>query len=145
MQELSLTDFELNKSFDFGFIAISEEEIIEFATAFDPLGFHTDKEIAEKSMFGALVASGPHTFNIFYKKHWLPLFKDTVLAGLEANWKYLKPIYADMKVFGKITIVDVNPNPEKNRVVVKWHFDFTNEKGELLQTLNMTMLHRMGK
>lgn len=143
MGQLSFKDLELNKEFDFGYVTVSEQEIIDFATFFDPLDFHINKEAAKKSMFGGLVASGPHLFKIFHITKWIPLFKDTVMAGLEVKWKFLKPIYADMKVFAKVTIADIKPNPEKNYAAVTWHFDFTNEKGEFLQTIDMTVLHTM--
>jgi acyl dehydratase len=41
---------------------VTEEEIIEMATRFDPQPFHIDKEAAEKSLFGGLTASSVHLF-----------------------------------------------------------------------------------
>ncbi len=144
MGTLSYKDFKLNKVFDFGYMVLSEQEIIDFATFIDPLDFHTNKEIAERGIFGALITSGPHLFFLFYKTHYVPLFKDTIIAGLEVNnWKFLKPVYANMKVFCKVTIASMKPNKEKNRVTVKWHFEFLNEKDEHFQMLDMTVLHKM--
>ena len=145
MEQLSFKDLELNKVFDFGFTTVSEQEIIDFAKRYDPLDFHTNKEMAEKSMFRGLIASGPQMFHILYITKWLPLFKDSVLGGLEANFKFLKPIYADMKVFCKATITELKPNPEKNYASVKWHYEFTNEKGDFCQTIDITLMHTMGK
>jgi len=143
MGKLSYKDFELNKVFDFNFVTVSEQEIIDFAIAYDPLDFHINKEVAEKSIFKGLIASGPHLFHIFYKNHWVPLFKNTVVAGMEVNWKLLKPVYANMKVFCKVTIIDLKPNPEKQHASVKWKFEFTNEKNETLQLIDITILHSM--
>ena len=145
MGQLSFKDFEVNKVFDFGHVTVSEQEIIDFAKFFDPLDFHIDKEAAKKSIFGQLVASGPQIFKIFHITKWIPLFKNTVLGGLEVKWRFLKPVYADVKVFGKATIEDIKPNPEKGYATVKWHFDFKNEAEELLQTIDMTVLHCMVK
>ena len=40
---------------------MSEEEIVRFATAYDPQWFHTDAQAASaKSRFGGLIASGWH-------------------------------------------------------------------------------------
>ncbi len=145
MKPVSFKDFEINKVFDFGYVTVSEQEIIDFAMFFDPLDFHIDKEAAQKSIFGGLVASGPHIFKIFHLTKWIPLFKNTVMGGLEVKWSFLKPIYADMKVFGKAVITDIKTNPERRHAAVKWHFDFTNEAGEFLQTIDMTVLHSMMK
>ncbi len=143
MSQLSFKDFEVNKEFDFGFVSVTEQEIIDYAKFFDPLDFHTDKEAAKKSMFGGLVASGPQLFRIFHTTKWLPLFKDTILAGLELKWRFLKPIYPDVKVYGRAIILDIKPNPEKNYATIKWHFNFVNEEGRVLQTIDMIVLHKM--
>lgn len=145
MKILTFKDFEIGKEFDFGYITLSEQEIIDFAINYDPLDFHTNKEIAEKSMFKGLIASGPHAFSVFYKTQCLPMYKDTIIGGLEVTYKFLKPIYADKKIFGKITIADIKTNYEKIYATVKWSFILTNEKDELLQTVDMTVLHNINK
>jgi acyl dehydratase len=42
-------------------VVFSREDIIEFGEKFDPQPFHTDDEIAKKSIFKGLVASSLHT------------------------------------------------------------------------------------
>ncbi len=44
---------------------VTEEEIIEVASRWDPQVFHTDPEKAKKTMFGGLVASTAHMFAIY--------------------------------------------------------------------------------
>ena len=44
-----------------GIYEVSKEEVIEFATQFDPQPFHLDEEAAKKTMLGGLSASGWHT------------------------------------------------------------------------------------
>lgn len=43
---------------------VTEQEIIEFGTRFDPQPFHTDPMAAQESIFGGLVASSAHLFCI---------------------------------------------------------------------------------
>ena len=46
----------------FGSYHVTEAEIVEFATTYDPQWFHTDPERAESaSIYGRLIASGWHT------------------------------------------------------------------------------------
>ncbi|MEP3247337.1 MAG: MaoC family dehydratase [Sneathiella sp.] len=54
-------DFPVGRVDEFGHRTVPEEEIIEFATEFDPQFFHTDKAAAENHFFGGLIASGWHT------------------------------------------------------------------------------------
>lgn len=44
---------------------VTEEEIVEIASRFDPQPFHVDKEAAKESMFGGLVACSAHIFSMW--------------------------------------------------------------------------------
>jgi acyl dehydratase len=44
-------------------VPISKEEIVSFATRFDPQPFHTDEDAASASVFGGLIASSLHTLS----------------------------------------------------------------------------------
>ena len=46
---------------EFGSYEVTEAEIVEFAERYDPQPFHVDREAAEESIFGGLIASGWHT------------------------------------------------------------------------------------
>ena len=54
-------DIEVGDTDEFGEYHVTKEEIIEFASKYDPQPFHTDEEAAKDSAFGELVASGWHT------------------------------------------------------------------------------------
>ncbi|MCK0067928.1 MaoC family dehydratase [Kordiimonas laminariae] len=45
----------------FGSYEVTREEILEFASKYDPQPFHLDDEAAKHSVFGKLCASGWHT------------------------------------------------------------------------------------
>src|SRR5690606_37729042 len=109
-----------------GTVILSEDDIIDFARNYDPLPFHTARKIAQKSIFKGLIASGPHIFNVFYRLKWIPLFGDSVIAGLEVNnWKFIKPIYAGEPIQCHININEITEKKEKGMIVVKWHYEFT--------------------
>jgi len=46
---------------------VTEDEIVEMGTRWDPQPFHTDAEAAKDSIFGGLVASSVHLFAICVK------------------------------------------------------------------------------
>jgi acyl dehydratase len=58
---------------------VGRDEIIDFATVFDPQWFHVDPALAERHRFGGLVASGFHTCSIAMR-----LIADAALAGSES-------------------------------------------------------------
>ena len=55
---------------------MTKEEIIAFATQFDPQPFHIDEDAAKKSIYGGLIASGWHTVSLFMR-----LLADGLLAN----------------------------------------------------------------
>ncbi len=57
-------DFVLNEPFETGEYAVTAEEIITFATEFDPLPFHVDEDLAAQTMTGGLIASGWHVLSM---------------------------------------------------------------------------------
>ncbi len=129
--------------YDFGDIILSETDIIEFAKVFDPLDFHIDKEKAAKTIFKGLIASGPHLFNLIYRKEWIPRFGKTVICGLSvSNWKFLKPVYANQKITATLLVKSIVPDVKMRGNIITWHFEFLNDKSEKMQELDMVVLHR---
>ncbi|MBW4962261.1 MaoC family dehydratase [Sulfitobacter sp. CW3] len=61
MTALYLEDYKTGQTFGSGRINVTEEEIIRFATEFDPQPFHLDPELAKGTFFRGLAASGWHT------------------------------------------------------------------------------------
>lgn len=70
---------------------LTEAEIIEFASRFDPQPFHVDKHEAERSVFAGLAASSCHVIAVAFS-----LFQDlpriAMLAGLGHEFRYPNPV-----------------------------------------------------
>ena len=54
-------DLEIGLTRNFGGYEVTREEVIEFASKYDPQPFHLDDEVAAQTHFGRLSASGWHT------------------------------------------------------------------------------------
>ena len=54
-------DFVKGQTFECGPITISESQIIDFASQYDPQRFHVNKQAAEETQFKGLIASGWQT------------------------------------------------------------------------------------
>ncbi|MFQ5334948.1 MAG: MaoC/PaaZ C-terminal domain-containing protein [Flavobacteriales bacterium] len=144
MSKFSFSDFEEGREYDLGKRVLTEQEIIDFAKLVDPLDFHTSVEAGRKSHFKGLVASGAHVFTKFHIEAWLPLFKDTVMAGLEVNhWKFIRPVYPGVEINGTATIKSIKPNREKAHAVVVWKYRFFDCDGNNLQLAESVLLHKM--
>jgi acyl dehydratase len=60
-------DFYPGQDIDLGTRTVTEEEIIDFATKFDPQPFHIDREAAAGSIYGGVIASGWHTCSMMMR------------------------------------------------------------------------------
>ena len=54
-------DIEIGRKESFGAYEVTREEVVEFASRFDPQPFHLDDAAAAETHFGRLSASGWHT------------------------------------------------------------------------------------
>ena len=134
---------ELGSIYDLGEREFSEKEIIDFAKDYDPLPFHIDKEAAKHSIFKGLVASGSHIFHWFYKERWLPEFGSSIMAGLQMDkWRFILPVYANQKISSTAKVVSIRPSKNQDASILTWQFDFKNDAGGLVQTLELTILHK---
>lgn len=89
-------DIEIGVVQSFGEYPVTREEIIEFATKYDPQPFHLDDEAAAKTHFGQLSASGWHTGSMAMRMI-VENFKKHEQAGLGSpgidNLRWIKPVF----------------------------------------------------
>ena len=89
-------DIEVGPSGRFGSYEMTKEEIIEFATRFDPQPFHLDDDFAKTTHFGALCASGWHTASALMRM-LVDYGKETGLVSLGSpglqDLKWAKPVF----------------------------------------------------
>ncbi|MFD2644572.1 MaoC family dehydratase [Pseudomonas japonica] len=121
--------------------ALDAEQIIAYATQFDPQPFHTDPEAARDSFFQGLAASGWHTAAITMKLlvRSLPLARGVIGAGGEISWPQATRPGDVLKV--TTTVLEIIPSrskPDRGMVVVQSLT--TNQRDEVCQKLTSKVL-----
>lgn len=88
-------DYQPGQISQFGAYQVTEDEIKEFASKYDPQFFHLDNEAAKQSLFGGLCASGWHTAAMFMRMliDNLPEKHGSLGSPGINNLKWLKPVY----------------------------------------------------
>lgn len=80
----------------FGSYAVTREEVVEFASRYDPQPFHLDDDAAAKTYFGRLSASGWHTCAMTMAM-LVEHMKSHSQAGLGSpgvdELRWIKPVY----------------------------------------------------
>lgn len=83
-------DYTVGDVREYGTIALSEREIIEFAHRYDPQWIHTDPAWAQTGPFSGLIASGIQTIGVFmrlYADHYLTRCGSLASPGVdEVRW-----------------------------------------------------------
>ena len=96
---------------ELGTISASREEIIAFASQFDPQPFHLDDAAGEASVFGGLCASGWHTCAMAMRlmvTNFLSQTSSLGSPGLE-NIQWKKPVYPNDTLHLKTTVLETKP------------------------------------
>ena len=92
-----LEDIPLNDTILLGSFTFTEENIIAFASQFDPQPFHTDPVAAKKGPYGGLIASGWHTAAVWMKLMIAHRHAEDASGLADAQANYLSPGVRDIK------------------------------------------------
>jgi len=132
-QKYAYEDMVPGLKISFGPRTINKEEIIEFASAFDPQPFHLDEEAGKASVLGGLAASGWQTVSLIMR-----LVCDAFLTnstsqggpGVEfTRWK--RPVLAGDTLSGVSTVIDRRLSKSRPGIgLVTLHHALVNERGE---------------
>jgi acyl dehydratase len=131
---LWLDDLAAGQVFESGSRTITRDEIVSFATMFDPQPFHLDEDAAKASLFKGLAASGIHTFGTSVRlllESTFCLANGLISSGGEIEWR--KPVRPGDVLRVRIEISDVATDPDNDRGIVTLKVETLNQNGEVVQ------------
>ncbi len=131
-------DMQQGQVIELGSVTITYDEIIDFATKFDPQPFHLDEEAAKHSIFEGLAASGWHTAALFMRLMVDNLVNHTVSMGSpgvdEIRW--LRPVRPGDTLHGQFNIVETNTSRSRPQMgIVRSRGEMYNQHDQLVMTL----------
>jgi 3-hydroxybutyryl-CoA dehydratase len=112
-------------------VALDPSSVSAFANAVgDTNPVHHDAELAAKSRFGRLIASGPQTTAHLLALTASHFSKRGAMLGLEFWVRFRRPIYADETITLEWLVVSVKHNPRLHGDVVDLRGRIRKENGE---------------
>lgn len=126
---------------------VTEAEVLQFATAYDPQWFHTDPAAAAQGSFGGIIASGWHTCGIAMR-----LMADKVLHGSEsyaspglAYIKWPHPVRPGDALTAKATVLETRTARSQPTLgILRWRWQMHNAQGVEVLDLEATSLFKLG-
>jgi acyl dehydratase len=131
--------------FEYGPIAVTESEVVDFAKKFDPQYIHTDPAKAASGPFGGLIASGWHTSSLMmrlYADNYLSSVASLASPGID-ELRWLKPVRPGDSLWIRVTALDSRLSKSKPDLgVVRVYVEVLNQNREIVMTVKTVNLFR---
>lgn len=137
-------DIEINVVQKYGSYEVTCEEVIEFASKYDPQPFHLDEDAAAKTHFGRLSASGWHSAAMMMRM-MVDQMNANKQAGLGSpgveNLRWLKPVYpGDTLRCEHVTLEKRRSESRPDMGIMKGKITVLNQHDEQVMTMESTGL-----
>ena len=138
MARYAFEDFQVGQVIKIGQRSVTPEEIIAFATQFDPQPFHLSQEAGRRSIYGSLIASGWHTVAMVMRMSCDAYLLDSRSMGSPGvdELRWLKPVRAGDTIRAQFEVIEVRPSkskPDRGVVVSVWRV--FNQHDEAVMTM----------
>ena len=143
---MKFAEFHHGQVIEAGPYVLGEEEILAFATRYDPQWFHTDPDAAARGLFGGLIASGWQTCGIAMR-----LVADAALAGSESfaspGLRYVKwpnPVRPGDALRLRAEVLSARRSDSKKTLgILEWQWVLFNQHDAVVLDLVATSLFRL--
>jgi acyl dehydratase len=141
-------DIALGEAPRFGSYEVTKEEIIEFATQYDPQVFHLDEEGAKRTMLGGLSASGWHTAAIAMRLLYDSFLVHSASMGAPGvdELKWSRPVRPGDRLSLRRNILAKKESRSRPDLgIIQTQSELINQNGEVVVTYSAPlMLQRRG-
>ena len=137
-------DIQLDELQKFGQYKVTREEVIEFASKYDPQPFHLDDDAAAQTYFGRLAASGWHSAAMMMRM-LVDHMKTHKQAGLGSpgadNLRWVKPVYPDDTLRCEMVTIEKRRSKSRPEIgILKGRVTVYNQHDEIVMTMESTGL-----
>jgi acyl dehydratase len=126
-------DFTEGMTMEFGPKKVERDEVIRFASDFDPQPFHLSEEAGKASLFGGLAASGWHTAGMVMRLMCDGFLLDSSSLGSPGldSLKWLKPVMVGDEIRARMTVLASRAMKSKPHVgLVQTRWEAVNQRDE---------------
>ena len=139
-------DFHIGQKWSIDSFSITEDQVFDFASKYDPLPIHLDEKYAKTTRFGGIISSGVMTFMLFWTeflKQHDPL-GDELIAGMNNHMQWPAPVRSGDQLHGEVTVVDLTRKNTRSGII-EIELKAYNQDGLHVMTGGATMLFKAHK
>jgi acyl dehydratase len=130
-------DYHVGMVDEFGDIAVTVEDIVEFARRYDPQSMHVDPVAAAQGPFGGLIASGWHTASMvmrLFVEHYLSKVATLPSPGVD-ELRWVRPVRPGDTLRVRVIVTETKRSRSKpDRGLVRGLMEVLNQNGELVMS-----------
>ncbi len=138
-------DYHVGLVDEFGEVVVTAEEIVAFASRYDPQTMHVDPAAAARGPMGGLIASGWHTAGMMMRlfvEHYLSKVATLPSPGVD-ELRWLRPVRAGDRLRVRVTVTETKRSRTKpDRGLVRGLVEVLNQDGEVVMSLRPMNLMR---
>ena len=143
---MKFAEFHAGQVIEAGPYVVTEEEVLQFAKAYDPQWFHTDPKAAAEGPFGGLIASGWHTCGVAMR-----LVAKAALEGSESfaspGLDYVKwpnPVRPGDSLRLVADVIEVRLSERHVTLgILRWQWRLINQREQMVLDLMATSLFKL--
>ena len=131
-------DYRVGMVEEFGEVAVTADEIVAFASPYDPQAMHVDPVAAAQGPFGGLIASGWHTIGLMmrlFAEHYLSKVATLPSPGID-ELRWARPVRPGDTLRVRVTVSEARRSRSKpDRGIVRSLVEVLNQHGEVVMSL----------
>lgn len=143
---MKFAQFHAGQLIEAGPYLVTEDELLQFANAYDPQWFHTDAKAAAEGPFGGLIASGWHTCGIAMR-----LVAQAALEGSESfaspGLDYVKwpnPVRPGDSLRLVAEVIEARRSEKRPTLgILRWQWRLINQRQQIVLDLSATSLFKL--
>jgi acyl dehydratase len=143
MPRIHWEDFTAGSVESYGPRLVTREEIVAFASEFDPQPMHLDEEAARATLLGGLAASGWHSCAILMRMScdWFMLDSSSMGSPGIEEVRWLRPLRPGDQVTLRRTVVETRASKSRPDMgIAKFKYELVNQNGEAVTTLTCNIM-----
>ena len=138
-------DYRVGMVSEFGDVAVTPDEIVEFARRYDPQAIHVDPAAAAQGAFGGLIASGWHTGSMMmrlFAEHYLSKVAALASPGID-ELRWVRPVRPGDRLHVRVTVLEANRSRSKpDRGMVRTLVEVLNQNDGVVMSMKPMNLFR---